>query len=362
MTIPLIAQIFQDIDEAPHVDRLRVINRQSRGVFAPEGSLDGAHGLLAMSAQLNQIHDKIICRTIWLAEAELKKQGHLPPCAYTFVLFGSGGRSERSALSDQDNGIIYEDLAPERSQDTEQYFKKLGEAIEASLQAIGYPPCAGGVTCGQPAWRGPVAFWTNRLDKWSEAPIWEHARYMLIVADMRPVYGEGRLAAAVSDHFRTCLGGNSALVDAMRENVRYRKPGTGFFGNLLKIRYGEHAGGVEIKYALYIPLVNAVRLLTVVHGIEAISTIERIRQLEGAGILPRPFASLVLQRFAETIGLRAMIAADEWDRRLESSGIVKADRLTKRLQSQVKGCFSTAKKLHQFAQAQVKQMKQDDFP
>jgi CBS domain-containing protein len=200
------------------------------------------------------------------------------------------------------------------------------------------------------------------LDKWSEAPIWEHARYMLIVADMRPVYGEGRLAAAVSDHFRTCLGGNSALVDAMRENVRYRKPGTGFFGNLLKIRYGEHAGGVEIKYALYIPLVNAVRLLTVVHGIEAISTIERIRQLEGAGILPRPFASLVLQRFAETIGLRAMIAADEWDRRLESSGIVKADRLTKRLQSQVKGCFSTAKKLHQFAQAQVKQMKQDDFP
>ena len=32
-----------------------------------------------------------------------------PPVPYAFILFGSGGRSEQTLWSDQDNGLIYEE-------------------------------------------------------------------------------------------------------------------------------------------------------------------------------------------------------------------------------------------------------------
>ena len=60
----------------------------------------------------------------------------------------------------------------------------------------------------------------------------------------------------------------------------HHKISLGVFGHLITERYGEDAGGFDIKYGAYIPIVNGIRLLAIQAGILATSTLERIKQLK----------------------------------------------------------------------------------
>jgi CBS domain-containing protein len=80
------------------------------------------------------ILDKVI-------EFSIAKLGN-PPCKFAFMIMGSEGREEQTLISDQDNGIIYEDLKNDKDKaSASAYFGKLAELVCNHLNTAGYKFC-----------------------------------------------------------------------------------------------------------------------------------------------------------------------------------------------------------------------------
>ena len=61
--------------------------------------------------------------------------------------------------------------------------------------------------------------------------------------------------------------------------------GLNMFGRIATEEDGEQKGKIDLKYRGTLPLVEAVRLLSLKHGLMATSTLERIDLLHKAGVL-----------------------------------------------------------------------------
>jgi len=354
MTEERLESLLREIEAAETADRLRPIFLSGVSFLAPEAESHAGETewLLEWNARLNRLHDAVIRRAIALTEAALAAEGLTPPCRYDFLLFGSGGRGEQSVYSDQDNGIVYDTPEPGREEEARVYFYRFGKAVQETLGQAGYPPCPGKVVCGEPAWCRSLAEWEGQMDAWMEDPTWDHVRHLLIVADMRAICGDGRLAGALTERLRRAVGASPALSAAMLRNTLHRQPVIGPLGNLLRVPYGPHAGGIEIKYGLYVPMVNAVRLLALMHGVAVTGTAKRIAVLRGGTVSER-LADEALRGFANVLYLRSITPPDGDPP--ESSGIVEARRLTKPVRERIRAAIATAKRLHEAARSAVLQ-------
>ena len=72
---------------------------------------------------ITTISDAITKRII---EFALEKCGP-PPVPFVFMILGSEGRQEQTLKTDQDNAIVYEDVAAEQEAETQAYFLKLAK-------------------------------------------------------------------------------------------------------------------------------------------------------------------------------------------------------------------------------------------
>src|SRR5512146_1018428 len=75
-----------------------------------------------------ELNDRVVAKILELAEKELGT----PPRPYCWVVMGSEGRQEQTFKTDQDNGLIYDDIpdAPGAA----EYFRELAQFVSAALQ------------------------------------------------------------------------------------------------------------------------------------------------------------------------------------------------------------------------------------
>ncbi len=295
--------------------------------------------------QLNEVHDAVIQRSIALAEAEMARLGKgSPPVPYAYMLFGSGGRSEQTLSSDQDSGIVYEDPVSD-SAEIRNYFKQLSDLTVENLQHAGYPPCEGDVISNNTEWCMSISEWSVKLSRWFEEPTWEAVRYLLIVADGRCVYGDRELGDRFKDSFFTDMLNHPIILKRMLDNTLRHKMLVGFFGQLLKERYGEDAGSLDIKYGAYIPMVNSIRLLSVMVGIRETSTLDRLERLEQAGQMSHDEAVVYKRAFLFFLKLRLITAVQKEDGFYANNGKMSSRKLTKEMVDELKSSLRLGKKL-----------------
>ena len=308
------------------------------------------HGRLLLSDteewlhNVNRMHDAIIIRTIEIAENMLEAAGHgTPPVPYAFLLLGSGGRREQTLWSDQDNGLVYADGGDGRADD---YFSKLTKLIDQGLREAGYPPCEGGVTASGELWRKPIGRWNEMIGDWFKEGTWESVRYLLIMADVRCVYGDDALVREIRQVFRRGVGETPGILPGMLNNTLRHKVVLGPLGNLIKERYGEDAGGFDIKYGAYIPMVNAIRLLSIRHGIDATPTMERIDRL--IPFVGGERAEAWKSAFRTILKFRALAPYRLEDGFYTTKGKLRAADLTKEVASQLKACLHVGEQLQKY--------------
>ncbi|WP_409345755.1 DUF294 nucleotidyltransferase-like domain-containing protein [Paenibacillus sp. MBLB4367] len=347
--------VFAQIKQASGVEELRGIREGLHTEWLKQlpDSVDGD-----WHTEVNGIHDALIRRTIELAEMKLAEQGEgTPPVPYVFVLFGSGGRSEQTLCSDQDNGLIYADSGPLTAMRADSYFQKLAETIVAGLIALGYPPCSGEVLCSNRLWRRPVSAWRKTLRDWLIDRTWENVRYLLVVADMRPVYGEADLAVQVAEELHRYMKEHRGSLKELLANTIHRKVSLTPFGRLVTERYGEDAGGVDIKYGCYIPFVNAVRLLALQRNQHEPTTLGRIRALQACGELTRSDASYWTDAFLRILKLRAQTPIQVEGGVYQTRGKLTAGQLTRERMRELKLCLragmEAAKHVHKSVSADL---------
>lgn len=228
--------------------------------------------------RVNTMHDLIAETAVLICEAQMKEAGYgPPPCAYSFIVFGSSGRQEATLWSDQDNGLIVEG---EPDGEKNRYFEFFGMMLSDLLEEVGYEKCAGKVMCSQGMWRKTLSEWKEQLKEWRTQLEWEPIRYLIISSDMRHVAGSTELSALWQEAFCEGFIDNEELSVAVLRNTVRHKATLNLLGQVLTERFGDYAGGFDIKYGVYIPVVNIVRRLSLLHHIRASSTLERIEELE----------------------------------------------------------------------------------
>jgi len=342
--------VERSIYEASDWHKLRTLRDTFQAGF--EAQLIDASTVTDYRERLNLMHDTLIQRAVRLAEEELKEEGQgAPPVPYSFVLFGSGGRSEQTLWSDQDNGLIYDDAeACGEPEAVDRYFSQLALRIRTGLELLGYPPCEGDVICTNARWCKPLSRWRDMLDEWVEEPCFDHIRYMLIVADMRSVYGDRGLCRKVKERLYEVTEAQPMILQAMVNNTLRHKVLIGPFGNLLRERYGVYTGAIDIKYGSYIPMVNGIRMLAIRESIDVTSTLGRLGELRQRRIIGDADVAAWQRAFELNLRLRLMAVPESDSGLLTSTGKIMVHRMTREEVHELKEALRIGRHLRRYVQ------------
>ncbi|WP_159881324.1 DUF294 nucleotidyltransferase-like domain-containing protein [Paenibacillus puerhi] len=352
MKHPAWISLYQEASEARNFLELRELRHRAHDTFLGHLSMESP---LTWNEEVNRFHDLVIGRVLAMTEHGLCAELDEPvPLPYAFLLFGSGGRREQTLWSDQDNGILYEDTQDEELRGrARSFFEALAGRISANLEAVGYPPCSGGVLCTSPRWRQPFSGYRRMLDNWLADPDWEHVRYLLIAADLRVLHGARHLGDRLLERLVGFIQEHPAMYAHIQRNTLRHKVSIGIFGQLIKERYGEDAGGVDVKYGAYIPIVNGIRLLALEAGISVTSTEERIRLLIAGGHVQGEIGQDWLDALAIVLKLRSTTSFQLQDGRYSSRGILTPDLLTPSRTKELKHCLRVAGELQKFVKKTI---------
>lgn len=251
---------------------------------------------------VNELHDRIARKAVELCIQGMVEDGFgRPPVPYAFIVFGSSGREEATLWSDQDNGMIISD-APHEGK--EEYFAQFGRRMADMLEELGYAKCEGKVMCSESLWRKTLESWKRQLADWSSDLTWEPIRNLIIASDMRFVAGEQSLAEEWITTFYEQFRLVPELSDAVLRNTVKHKATLNVLGRVVTERFGEHAGGFDVKYGLYIPLVNSARYLALQHGIKESSTLKRMERLTSLEAVPFTLLDACQRAFMAALKLR----------------------------------------------------------
>lgn len=298
-----------DLELIRHADTREQLREGRRACQSRIEYLYAEMPIAAWTALVNVMHDEVAARAAAVCEKELKEAGYgPPPVPYALVVFGSSGRRESTPWSDQDNGLIVSD---EASGHKDKYFAAFGRRLSDLLEYAGYEKCKGKVMCSEPAWNQTLGQWRHRLAGWHRDLSWENVRNLMIASDLRWIAGDPSLAAAWKSCFAHGLNESPETATAILRNTVRHKATLNILGQVVTERFGEHAGEFDVKYGVYIPLVNSIRYMALQEGVHETSTLKRLEKLtllDGGNLLfencQRAFLTALTLRASATYTLR----------------------------------------------------------
>lgn len=288
------------------------------------------------TVSLNHFHDQAMHKVMAVAKSKMKKDN--PPCYFTWFITGSGGRFEQGFISDQDHGIVYEIS----NEENDAYFKSLGEEVSYGLHITGYPYCKGKIMSSNPIWCKSLHDWQTQLQEWMENESWESIRHLHIFYDARALHGNidyiHQLKSFIYDYQLV----HPSLLDRCIANVMHVKNVIGPIGQILVERYGIYQGCVDLKYAAFLPYVNAIRLLSIKEGIYETSTLVRMNQL----IQLNGYEKILLncdKNFSDLLKYRLSLVQGET---YPDTHYLNIEKLSKKDRKEIKRILKDGKRLH----------------
>ncbi len=232
-------------------------------------------------------NDALYRRAIEASLAELRSRGWgAPPVAFCVLTLGSAARRESLLVPDQDNAMVVADYPDARHTEIDGYFQALGDRFTARLDAAGIPLCPGHVMARWPMWRKRLSEWQAQLAIWTAERRVKRVQQATILLDASPVYGEAALAAGLVEGMMQQVPGAGLFLDEMAALLDEFPVALDRFGRLAGGGEGAPAeSALDLKHRGLLPLVGAVRLLSVRHRIRAMATRERLAALVAAGAL-----------------------------------------------------------------------------
>ena len=205
---------------------------------------------------------------------------------------------------DQDNGLIYENVSDERLVEVEEFFAPFSEKLVQSLQKVGYPLCEGKVMANNPAWRGRLKDWNERLTDWVNDPEPQKVRYSSIFFDFVSLAGETSLAEDLRDIVHHLISDFPGfLYHMMSLDLRYRVP-IGLFGGFIVEKSGEYKGELSLKQGGLVYIVDCIRMFALEKELSEISTLDRLKALVGCNVFAPETAEHIRAAFEALSFLR----------------------------------------------------------
>ena len=212
---------------------------------------------------------------IKLAQQDLGKE----PVPFVWLAFGSQGRQDQSAKSDQDNALLLDNAATKQD---DQYFKNLAEYVNRGLDACGYVYCPGDIMAQNPEWRLSESDWSKTFHKWISEPSEKALMHTSIFFDMRPIYtseGADNLFDELQNNVCSWAQENTIFLALLTTNALGLTPPLGFLKQLVVDTSGEQKDTFDIKKRGVMPITDIARIHALATGIKAVNTRERIQAL-----------------------------------------------------------------------------------
>jgi CBS domain-containing protein len=218
--------------------------------------------------------------TVRLLELASKKLG-VPPIRWAWLALGSEARREQALSTDQDHALVLEDGA---DREADEYFHSLAEAVVVGLESSGIPRCRAGVIASERAWRRSRSSWLETFDRWMSERGLEPVTLTTIGFDYRAISGTLDAEPALNETVRSARDRPVFLRRLARAALDFRPP-VGFRGAFVVLKEGEHAGMLDLKQRGLLPVVDLARLFALEGGLEAKTTLDRLRTAEESGVI-----------------------------------------------------------------------------
>ncbi len=266
------AFLINEIQDAESIDEIFITQeRMPRIVKALTDS--GAHAR-NITRVITTISDAILERLIDFAIEELGE----PPCSFAFISLGSEGRGEQTLVTDQDNAIIFEDVAEENLEAVKAYFNSFGTKVCTWLDKSGYDFCKGNVMAMNPQWCQPLFKWKECFSGWVLTSEPQDLLEVNIFFDFRCLYGENYFTDQLREHITQIAEKRAVFFQHLATNILVFKPPVDFFGNIAVESGGDHANSFDIKFVIA-AIVGFARVYSVKNGLESTNTLQRIDTL-----------------------------------------------------------------------------------
>ncbi|EPC03381.1 hypothetical protein L861_17720 [Litchfieldella anticariensis FP35 = DSM 16096] len=209
-----------------------------------------------------------------------------PPVGFCVLILGSGARHESLLGPDQDNAMIIDEYPDARHREIDGYFQALGERFTARLDTAGIPFCNGHVMASWPMWRKRLSEWCEQLQLWTADRRVKRVQQSNILFDFASVYGDVRLADALRDEVVRLMPRAGLFLDEMAVLLDEVPVALDRRGRLNGDDEGApHERAINLKRQGLMPLISAVRLLSLAHGGRSVDTQSRLAELVSHGVM-----------------------------------------------------------------------------
>lgn len=276
-----------------------------------------------VSQSLSVLSDAMTRRII---DTVVKEMGE-PPAVFCFFSLGSDARKEQTLSTDQDNALIFEDVAKEQEAGVLKYFNAFSLKVCTALNEIGYNFCKGNVMAMNPEWCMSLKDWKAKFGKWINKGNAKDLLDINIFFDIRPVYGEAVLTEALVEYIFEASAANPAYLFHLTQNTLSLKPQVGFWGNILLETAGAPPETVNIKETL-MPIVNFARIYALKQRCSEAGTMQRLNCIYKDNVLNPSTYTNILQAFEYLNQVRLRHQADLYRNSLKPDNLINTNMLS----------------------------------
>ncbi|MCL7754360.1 DUF294 nucleotidyltransferase-like domain-containing protein [Polaribacter sp. Z022] len=297
---------------------------------------------------ISSINESITRRVIELSLLEIPSPA---PTSFAWLAIGSQGREEQLLLTDQDNALVFNNVAKEDYQKTKEYFLALSKKINNGLHVVGFELCPADMMGSNPKWCLSVDEWKSQFNSWIKSPGEDNLMLCTIFFDFQYVFGDEELVKKITAGIYKSIDSHEIFLNFLGINALKNPPPLSFFRQFLIERDGEHKNHFDIKARAMMPLVDAARLLILSKNIDVdnntILRYEKLAELESQNkdiyiACSNAFKSLL--RYRTEQGLLNN----------DSGRFINLETLSKANRLQLKSCFKAVKDVQDLIQTRFK--------
>ena len=268
---------------------------------------------------ISSVSDSIVKRLIQMAIFDIGE----PPCKFAFMIMGSEGRMEQTLSTDQDNAIVYENVAAAQEKSAKEYFLELGKIVCDNLNTVGYRFCDGEIMASNPDWVQSLQEWEKKFGKWIGTSDPQSVLNCSIFFDFRCAYGHQLLIDQLRSYINTTLKTNSIFFYHMAQTIMDYKDPLNVFG---KIK-ASSKDKVNVKNIL-LPVMSFLRLYTLKNQLDATNSLDRAKKIYECGEINKSLYEEIVFSYNYLMNIRLRFQAADVLGNKEPGNLVDLNRLT----------------------------------
>lgn len=266
--------LIDEIRNAKNFEELKYVH--SKYLFVIQNSFTKNIPIFHINTTAGEILHSIIQQCIKLC---LEKLGS-PPARFVWLALGSQARKEQLVLSDQDNMLVYEDVAAEKHRDVKFYFVQLAKMVISNMESLGYKPCPNEHLASNIKWCKSLSDFTSIYTNCIKSPGENMSDFSGIFFDFEYIYGETKIKDSLEIAIYQSLANNKIFFDYIGNQLLKSPLPLTFFKKFAVEESGIYKDKFNLKQKGLQFYIDAARIFALSHNLKGVNnTFLRFKQM-----------------------------------------------------------------------------------